>query len=249
MQVGRLGAPNQDEIVVVGVVGAAKIYGARSLGHDLQSCNFGVKALHCSHIRGLQDRMGNAPRFQRGCGMATQYGIGLVPAFLETLGGQRIPLTGDQIHLAAQYAAPRSNRIAIELVVVSLRIEDVDAVSDLMIDGHVDLEIGGFEPAVTGDQLRFILQFPRQMIQAGLQAHGSRQLQQSIPAVTVDAVGLLNHSEVVLRMSCSQERRNQVGFGELDGQAANVVVERFRFREIVDPEVYMGQPSRVETGL
>src|SRR5262249_32108141 len=147
------------------------------------------------------------------------------------------PMAGDEVHLAVQHPAPVLHSIAVELDLVSVGIEHVDAVRDLMVDGHQHLHIGSLRTLVRIDQFGLVLEFPSEVIEAWLEADAFGKQYEAVTSKARLAAGYLDHAEVVRCVASPEEGGLEARLPELDREPAGGVVERLRFLEILDPDV------------
>ena len=174
------------------------------------------------------------------------FGLRIVTAFRERLRSERIPVARDQIHLTVQHVAPVHHGVAIELVVVPVRVEHIHAMRDLMIDRDVRLDVVRLQPFVRLDEIALVLELPREVVQADVAPDRPGKLQDPVAAVAIDAVRLLDHAEIVRRLTRAEERRDEIRLRELHGEPAALVVEALRPGEILDPQVHVAEPAWAE---
>src|SRR5262245_53710100 len=78
------------------------------------------------------------------------------------------PFAGYQPELTAEKSSPIVHCIGVELMQVSVRVEDVDAMGYLMVSEPMDRQPECLRTSVGGYQLRFVVHFPTEMIEARL---------------------------------------------------------------------------------
>ena len=75
-------------------------------------------------------------------------------------------LVGEKVDLT--FRTKEGADVTVKLVVITVRVEHVNTVRDLVINSDVGVDIAGFQPPETFNQVELVLELPGQMIQAHL---------------------------------------------------------------------------------
>ena len=86
--------------------------------------------------------MGDAPRMDRSFLDDANLGVGVITRFDEGFGLAGRPKAGDPLHFTLDNAAPFLDRVAIKLDLITIGVEHINAMGDLVIDRHVGIDPG-----------------------------------------------------------------------------------------------------------
>src|SRR5262249_55932839 len=136
--------------------------------------------------------------------------------------------------------------VDVELDHVAVRIEQIDAVGDLMIGEASDGKAGAGAAVIARDQLRLAFDLPGDVVEARLGADLLRDLQVAVPAVAILALGRLDAADIVRRVAGAEKAASEVGLDEFQRQAANRMIKLGRATEILDEEIDVPEAPRVK---
>ena len=186
------------------------------------------------------------PAGDHGAGLRDEFGVVGVFRVRGAFGVVGSPFYGQDFGVAVlPDFSPILRGVGVELVVVALGVEEVDAVGDLVVGGAVNRQPRLEGPFVGLKEDSFVFHFPAEVVEAG--RHASLLRNQRGPVTRLSGLpGDLDQGDVVVGAAVAEEDGLDGGLTEDLSQPAYIGVELRRALQLTHEQVGVAQASGAE---